>query len=104
MSGLDTGIVVEELLVNRENPEAGVNDYKIFCYNGHAKYIIVDVDRYINHKRNFYDRDWNNLHVTSDCPASNRDIEKPENLDEMLRVAEKLSEDFPYVRLNFLNF
>ena len=26
------GIVVEELLVNRKNPEAGVNDYKIFCY------------------------------------------------------------------------
>lgn len=98
--GLETGIVVEELLINRENPEAGVNDYKIFCYNGHAKYIIVDVDRYIGHKRNFYDRDWNNLHVTSDCPASDRDIERPDNLDEMLRVAEKLSEDFPYVRVD----
>jgi len=98
--GIPTGIVVEELLVNRENPEAGINDYKIFCYNGHAKYIIVDVDRYIGHKRNFYDRDWNNLHVTSDCPASDREIERPENLDEMLRVAEKLSEDFPYVRVD----
>ena len=98
--GIETGIVVEQLLVNRENPAAGVNDYKIFCYGGHAKYIIVDVDRYIGHKRNFYDRDWNDLHVTSDCPACDREIPRPENLDEMLAVAEKLSEDFPYVRVD----
>ena len=98
--GMETGIVVEELLVNRENPAAGINDYKIFCYHGHAKYIIVDVDRYIGHKRNFYDRDWNNLHIASDCPSSDTEIEKPRNLDEMLRIAEKLSEDFPYVRVD----
>lgn len=98
--GLKTGIIVEQLLVNRQNPEAGVNDYKIFCYNSHAKYIIVDVDRYIGHKRNFYDRNWNNLHITSDCPASDREIERPAKLDEMLKIAEKLSEDFPYVRVD----
>lgn len=98
--GLQPGIVVEELLINRENPAAGINDYKIFCYNGHAKYIIVDVDRYIGHKRNFYDREWNNLHVTSDCPASDREINRPENIEELLKVAEKLSEGFPYVRVD----
>ncbi len=98
--GLKTGIIVEQLLVNSENPRAGVNDYKIFCYNGHAKYIIVDVDRYIGHKRNFYDREWHNLHITSDCPAADREIEKPENLEKMLAIAERLSEDFPYVRVD----
>ena len=98
--GLLPGIVVEKLLINRENPAAGINDYKIFCYNGHAKFIIVDVDRYIGHKRNFYDRDWNNLHVTSDCPAADREISKPENLEKMLAIAERLSEDFPYVRVD----
>lgn len=101
--GNPTGIVVEELLVNQENPDAGVNDYKIFCYNGHAKYIIVDVDRYVGHKRNFYDREWNDLHVISDCPAADRDIPKPENLNEMLGVAEKLAEDFPFVRVDLYN-
>jgi len=98
--GLKPGIVVEELLINNDNPAAGINDYKIFCYNGHAKYIIVDVDRYIGHKRNFYDREWNNIHVTSDCPASDREIERPENLDELLTIAERLSIEFPYVRVD----
>lgn len=101
--GLKTGIIVEQLLVNKEEPKAGVNDYKIFCYNGHAKYIIVDVDRYIGHKRNFYDREWNNLHITSDCLATDREIEKPDNLEKMLEIAEKLSDNFPFVRVDLYN-
>lgn len=101
--GLKPGIVVEELLVNKENPDAGVNDYKIFCYNGKAEYIVVDTDRYIGHKRNFYDVNWNRIHATSDCPACDKDIEKPQNYDEMIRIAEKLSEDFPYVRVDLYN-
>ncbi len=101
--GVRPGIVVEKLLINRDNPEAGVNDYKFFCYDGHAEYIVVDVDRYIGHKRNFYDREWNNLFVTSDCPAADREIPKPENLEEMISIAERLSEDFPYVRVDLYN-
>ena len=101
--GLQPGIIAEQLLVNRENPEAGVNDYKIFCYRGKPKYIIVDVDRYVEHKRNFYDTDWNRLNITSDCPAADREVERPQNLEEMLKAAAKLSEDFPYVRVDLYN-
>lgn len=98
--GITPGIVVEQLLINEENPSAGINDYKFFCYRGKAKYIVVDTDRYIGHKRNFYDMEWNNLHITSDCPACDREIEKPDNFEQMRRAAEKLSEDFPYVRVD----
>lgn len=101
--GLEPGIVVEKLLINEKKPDAGINDYKIFCYNGIPKYIIADVDRYIEHKRNFYDINWNNLHITSDCPAADEIIDKPQNLDEMLKIANILSEDFPYVRVDLYN-
>jgi hypothetical protein len=101
--GLKPGIVVEEMLVNRENPDAGVTDYKFFCYRGHAKYIVVDMDRYIGHKRNFYDREWNDLKVLSDCPPLDRVAPKPPQLDEMLRIADELSKDFPYVRVDLYN-
>lgn len=101
--GLEKNIIVEKLLINKENPEAGIDDYKFFCYAGVPKYIIVDVDRYIGHKRNFYDTEWNNLHIESDCPKANREISKPKNLDKMLEIAGKLSEDFPYVRVDLYN-
>lgn len=98
--GLRRKIIVEKLLLNKENPAAGIDDYKIFCYGGVPKYIIVDVDRYIGHKRNFYDTSWNNLHIESDCPKADKEISKPENLDRMLQIAATLSEDFPYVRVD----
>ncbi len=101
--GLEPGIVVEGLLINNENPEAGVNDYKIFCYNGKPEYLVVDVDRYIGHKRNFYKADWTRLDVSSDCLQADRDVPKPENFDEMLKIASNLSEDFPFVRVDLYN-
>ncbi len=101
--GLRSGIIAEELLVNPENPDAGVEDYKIFCYHGKPAYIVVDADRYIGHKRNFYDLDWNNLHIESDAPCVDRELAKPENLAQMLEIAAKLSEGFPFVRVDLYN-
>ena len=101
--GLKHKIIVEKLLVNETNPEAGIEDYKIFCFNGKPECIVVDTDRYIGHKRNFYDTEWNDFKVTSDAPACDREIPKPENLEEMLNVAKKLSEDFPFVRVDLYN-
>lgn len=98
--GLQPGIIVEELLINTENPKAGINDYKIFCYNGKPEYIVVDIDRYIGHKRNFYNTDWEKLDVISDCPPADRKIERPKKLDEMLKIASILSDGFPYVRVD----
>lgn len=101
--GLEPGIVAEKLLIDETNPTAGINDYKIFCYKGKPLYIVVDVDRYIGHKRNFYDVSWNNLHINSDCSACDRELPKPENFDRMLEIAAQLSGDFPYVRVDLYN-
>ena len=101
--GTEPGIIVEEALINRQNPEAGVNDYKIFCYNGTPKYVIVDVDRYVGHKRNFYDVNWKRIMMTSDCPAADVELERPKNFERMLEIARTLSEDFPYVRVDLYN-
>lgn len=101
--GLRRRIIVEKLLINEQNLNAGIDDYKIFCYGGVPEYIIVDIDRYIGHKRNFYDTKWNNLYIESDCPKADREIPRPENLDRMLQIAAILSEDFPYVRVDLYN-
>ena len=101
--GLQPGIVVEKLLINHENPEAGINDYKIYCYAGIPKYIHVDIDRRHNHRRNFYDADWNKLDLESEYPNWQGSIEKPCNLSEMLRIAGVLSSGFPFVRVDLYN-
>lgn len=93
-------IIVEELLESKDNKFHGINDYKFLCFNGKAKYIVLDVDRHIEHKRNIYDIDWNLIDVTTDHPNIKEKVEKPESLDEMINIANKLAEDFPFVRVD----
>lgn len=96
-------IIVEEFLENPSDPEAGIEDYKILCFGGKPQIIIYDCDRYIEHKRNVYDTKWNRIFVDSDCKQKDAEIPKPKNLDYMLEVASKLSEDFPFVRVDLYN-
>ncbi len=95
-------IIVEELLVSTDGTQINdLNDYKILCFNGEAKAIWVDVDRHLDHRRNFYDTEWNVLDVVSDCPLSNEPIPKPYGLEKMIEISNLIAKDFPFVRVDF---
>lgn len=93
-------IVAEAFLVDESGIE--LKDYKIFCFNGRAEYVEVDFNRHIEHKLNPYDFDWNPLNF---CDKSKNDyganIPKPMRLEDMRRIAEKISADFPFLRVDF---
>ncbi len=89
-------VIVEPLIFGGVNP----TDYKIFCYMGKPKLIQVDIDRYIEHTEKFFDTDWNVLSFSIHYPRSRSSIEKPQNLDKMLRVASMLSSHFNFVRID----
>ena len=93
-------IIVEEFLEDKENTYDGINDYKFLCFDGKVHYIVFDADRYVGHKRNIYDADWNYVDVGTDCDKLGDVVPKPEGLEEMKRVAEDLSKDFPCVRVD----
>lgn len=95
-------IICEEYLETKDI--LGLNDYKVFCFNGTPKLIQVDFSRFSNHKRNLYTTEWEFLDEQIAYPNdSNAPIKKPENLFEMLDCASKLSEGFPHVRVDFYN-
>ena len=93
-------VIIEELLEDPSTSDGSINDYKFLCFNGKPEYIVLDVDRFTNHKRNIYDTQWNDLHISSDCPCADGIYDPPENLAEMLHIAEQLSKDFPAVRVD----
>lgn len=76
------------------------NDYKIMCFNGEPKFIILDQDRFVDHHRDFYDIFWNKLDIGTDHPQTNIVQEKPSKLDEMLEIARVLSKGFKHVRVD----
>ena len=95
-------IMVEELLVSNDGTQKGdLNDYKVMCFNGEPRVVWVDIDRYTNHRRNFYDLQWNQLPVESDCPLSDYPVVKPYGLEKMIKIAGILAKDFPFVRVDF---
>ena len=99
-------IIAEELLPSEEGEKSPV-DYKIYCANGKAKYIWVCSGRDSSGTEVMtYDRDWNirpDLCVFDSRYREGKAISKPNNLDEMLNVAEVLVNPFPFVRLDLYN-
>ena len=93
-------IICEEYLESDET--YGLNDYKVFCFDGIPKIIQVDYARFTAHKRNLYTPEWEfvNEKVAYENDV-NANIQKPEKLEEMLECARKLSKNFPHVRVDF---
>lgn len=90
-------IIAEEYV---ENGDSELNDYKIFCFNGKAKYIMFLAERQIHLKMAFYDLDWNLLPFTYSYPQYTEEVPRPKRLDEMIQIAEKLAEGFNQVRVD----
>lgn len=93
-------IIVEQLLEDSTTKDGSINDYKFLCFNGKPQYVVLDTDRLTRHTRNIYDTSWNNLHIIANCPCTAVEYAKPKNLNEMLRIAEILSSEFPAVRVD----
>ena len=103
--GMKPAIVAEELLLD-ENGQVP-SDYKLHCFGGKVATIQVDLDRETAHRRNFYDLNWQLLPFIwtewdGGKPAwpNGRAVARPAGLEEMVRVAETLSADFPYARID----
>lgn len=96
--GIKPKVICETYLEN--SPEKPLIDYKIFCFSGEPAFIQVDLDRFTNHKRNFYDLEWKLLPFTTLYPYGKKIIQKPEKLFEMLQIAKTLSEGMIFSRID----
>lgn len=97
-------IIVEELLEDDTTGDGSIDDYKLMCFNGKFRCLWVDKGRYSDHHRGFWDENLNFLNgVYSDHDTFDTPPVLPENMKEMVSIAEKLSEDFPYARVDLYN-
>jgi len=94
---IEPKIIIEERL--RDDESNIPLDFKFFVFHGCVEYIEVDIDRFENHTRRFYDRNWNPQEFGVKYPVG-RIIDEPEQLEEMIHVAEKLGADFDFIRVD----
>ena len=92
-------IIAEKYMVDESGKE--LNDYKVMCFGGVPKLIQIHRGRFGNHTQNFYDAEWNSLDILQGCPKSDEILEKPEFLEEMLKLSGQLSAGIPQVRVDW---
>ena len=92
-------VVIEQYLTDNHQPH-GIVDYKFLCFQAKPCYIVLDMDRYLNHKRNIYTVDWEYLPVVTDHDTYGDIVPKPALLDQLRQCAAQLSRAFPAVRVD----
>lgn len=94
--------IICEKLLNMTGPS--VVDYKIHCFNGNAMIVEYMSDRKNNsYCESWFDTRWNKLNIIIDADNAfnHKEIpDPPENLEEMIKIANILSKDFIYVRVD----
>lgn len=80
-----------------------IKDYKFFCFNGSMEFFDIDIDRFIEHRANYYDRNGNFLPFGKKyCPPDyTKKIEMPKNLGKMIELAETISHNTVLSRIDF---
>ena len=94
-------IIAEQFM---KSDSDGLTDYKIHCFNGEPKLILVCKDRFARTglTEDFFTPQWEHLDIRRPTHPNALDkIAKPEELSEMLALAEKLSENIPFLRVDF---
>lgn len=98
--GISPLIIAEQFLVP-ENGKDDITDYKFHCFNGLPYLCQVIGDRSIGETIDFFDMKWNHVAMKRPpFPNAEKTIDKPENLDLMIKLCTKLSDGFQYVRVD----
>ena len=101
-------LIAEEYLTNgvqydpaSDRSYEDLYDYKFWCFDGKVYYIQLLTSRAIGIKMAFYDCAWDKMNFVYSYQQNTHDVPKPDNLELMIRLAEKLAEGFPHVRVDF---
>ena len=92
-------IIIEKLL----NEDGKLpTEYKIHVFNGVARSMYVVTSRGVDIRYNNYYIDWTPFDGSqfNGWKKTDYELKKPDNWDEMVKMAEKLAKPFPFVRVD----
>jgi hypothetical protein len=108
--------LMSESLIEMDNTESFSSettvDHKIRCIDGKAQYDMVCYDRSLESgsggSKTVYDlydiHTWTPMRqYLADPGVEYKDVPRPENLEKMIEIAEKIAQGFPQVRVDLYN-
>lgn len=101
-SQIKSKIIAEEFI---EDEAGDLSDYKFLCFDGKPYYVWEDIGRFGKHYRNIYDMEWISQPwtINASIPKTPYNVDKPQNFEEMKKIAGILSEGFSHVRVDLYN-
>ena len=91
-------ILAEQYL---EGDDGDLMDYKFFAFDGTVKALFIGTERNSGEvKFDYFDTSFNHLDLIQSHPMSGKILTKPENFEEMIKIASKLSEGLPNIRVD----
>lgn len=94
-------IFAEEYLDPGKNQD--LFDYKLFRFSNGRIITLLMTDRFTESgpSKTFFDEDWNPLSISEGNHSRKNNIEQPPHFKEMIRFANELACDFPFMRVDF---
>ena len=93
-------IIAEKYMTDNSN-SSQLTDYKVYTFNGRAKMIMINKDRGVDTKADYFDIDYQCLDFSWGYPHAEVKPQKPKCFDEMIELAEKLAKDTYELRVDF---
>jgi len=97
---IEPQILIEEFLDDNGKPPL---DYKFFCFSGRVEYVLVTFDRHSDPFEKHFTRDFFPLDLWNGCRQYPGKVERPKNYEEMLALAESISQGFDFIRVDLYN-
>ncbi len=101
--------IIVERLIRDKNGKLPL-DYKFMCFGGEPRLLFLDIglldeNNIYNHNypRNIYDMNFNLMPFKETRDNYDGEVKKPENFEEMIEIAKKLSQPFPFCRVDLYN-
>jgi hypothetical protein len=91
-------IIIEDYL---KEEGRDLYEYQLWCFLGNIEFISVILGPHEKNEKLSYDIDWNLLPFVTSYPKMTHRIEKPDNLDTLVKLAKTLSDGFIFVRVDF---
>ena len=95
-------IIIEKYMQNEQ--DTSLSDYKFYCFNGNVKYLYISMglENHQTARIAFFDTDFKPAGFgRSDYQTFDSIPNKPKNYERMKELAEKLSQNNPFMRVDF---
>lgn len=100
-------VIAEEYM--HELDGGNLIDYKFYCFDGRVEFVYTTSRLFeskenpseADYPRTFFNTKWEKIDVALGNHPTANGIPKPKHFEEMIEIAAKLSQGFPFVRVDF---